>query len=371
MFGIYKKVRVQLNERVVLFKHALPVRAVGPGRHFLFGRGYTEVRLRTDNLIFDVFPEVLAVLPSDWYREVDIADHERAVLFRNGRPEKFLRPGVTRFWTIDSSVRLRVFDTRKDFPALTTELQKVFPAGEFTQETIQSHERGFLEVSGTFERVLEPGLYRFWNTNDRPVTVGKVDIRRTELSITGQELMTRDKVTLRLSISVDYAVDDVALSRRVTSVRDAVYVAAQLAARDYVAGVTLDALLEGRDALTRAMSVQVLPAAQAIGVRVEHIGVKDVVLPGEMKVLLNRVIEAEKEAQANVILRREETAATRSLANTAKVMAAEPVLLRLKELEAMKEIAANIAEVRVVVGAEGFASLVPAQFLGSGSVTQK
>jgi hypothetical protein len=83
-----------------------------------------------------------------------------------------------------------------------------------------------------------------------------------------------------------------------------------------------------------------------------------------MKTLLNRVIEAEKEAAANVILRREETAATRSLANTARVMADNPVLLRLKELDAMKEIAGNIDEVRLVVGSDGLDKLLTAQLLG-------
>jgi hypothetical protein len=83
-----------------------------------------------------------------------------------------------------------------------------------------------------------------------------------------------------------------------------------------------------------------------------------------MKTLLNRVIEAEKAAAANVISRREETAATRSLVNTARLMADQPILLRLKELEAMKEIAAQIHEVRIVVGADNLQSLLPAQLLG-------
>jgi hypothetical protein len=94
------------------------------------------------------------------------------------------------------------------------------------------------------------------------------------------------------------------------------------------------------------------------------VGVKDVVLPGEMKTFLNRVIEAEKEAAANVILRREETAATRSLANTARLMAQEPILMRLKELDAFKEIASQIQEVRLVVGADSLQSLLPAELLG-------
>jgi hypothetical protein len=128
--------------------------------------------------------------------------------------------------------------------------------------------------------------------------------------------------------------------------------------------VTLDELLEGRDAMTRFLEEDAVPKASRFGVRVERVGLKDVVLPGEMKSLLNRVIEAEKEAAANVILRREETAATRSLANTARVMADQPMLLRLKELENMKEIAERIQELRLVVGADSLKALLPADLLG-------
>jgi len=157
--------------------------------------------------------------------------------------------------------------------------------------------------------------------------------------------------------------------QKAANARDSLYLAVQLAARDYVAGVTLDELLEGRDALTRYLEHLVLPKAAELGLRVERVGVKDVVLPGEMKTLLNRVIEAEKEAAANVILRREETAATRSLVNTARLMADQPVLLRLKELEAMKEIASQIKEVRIVVGSENLKGLLPAELLGKAQLS--
>ncbi len=79
---------------------------------------------------------------------------------------------------------------------------------------------------------------------------------------------------------------------------------------------------------------------------------------------LDKVIEAEKEAAANVILRREETAATRSLANTAKVMAEQPILLRLKELESLKEIASKVRELRVVTGVDNLGALLPKGLLG-------
>jgi regulator of protease activity HflC (stomatin/prohibitin superfamily) len=83
------------------------------------------------------------------------------------------------------------------------------------------------------------------------------------------------------------------------------------------------------------------------------VGVKDIILPGEMKTILNRVVEAEKEAQANLIRRREETAATRSLHNTAKMLEASPVLLRLKELEALEKVTQNIDQLTVVGGLDG------------------
>jgi regulator of protease activity HflC (stomatin/prohibitin superfamily) len=193
-------------------------------------------------------------------------------------------------------------------------------------------------------------------------------MRLAQLLVSGQELMTRDKVSLRLSVTVEYAVVDPTLAlHAVAQVRDTVYLLTQMASREYVASVTLDELLAGRDAMTRFLEEYAVPKARAVGVRVERVGVKDIVLPGEMRALLNRVIEAEKEAAANVILRREETAAMRSLANTARVMAESPVLLRLKELESLKEIAGRIHEVRVVVGADGMKTLLPAGLLAGAS----
>jgi regulator of protease activity HflC (stomatin/prohibitin superfamily) len=176
--------------------------------------------------------------------------------------------------------------------------------------------------------------------------------------------MTRDKVTLRLTLTAEYAPADApATAWTAADVKDALYLLVQLAARDYVAGVTLDELLEGRDAMTRYLEAQVVPAALQYGVAVRRVGVKDVVLPGDMKTILNRVIEAEKQAAANVILRREEAAATRNMANTAKVIAESPVLLRLKELETLEKIAREIDEVRLVLGTDAMKALLPAATL--------
>ncbi len=362
---MYKTIRVKLNERAVIFKNGLPIRACGPGRHVLWGLRLTEQRFKTDQLLFDALPEVRAALPAEWFQEITLGKRQRAVLYADGKPRKFLRPGTHRFWTVDPSVKLDVFDVDEPLPELTDELKLVVPAREIVEATVLAYQRGLLYVQGRLERLLEPGRHTFWTHPEKEVHVGVIDMRSDQLAIVGQDLMTRDKVTLRLSLTVEYAIEDPALAAHaVTNLRDTIYTVVQLAARDYVSAATLDELLEGRDAMTNALEQQVIGKAAKFGVRVERVGVKDVVLPGEMKTLLNRVIEAEKEAAANVILRREETAATRSLANTARVMADQPVLLRLKELDAMKDIASQIGEVRIVVGADGLKSLLPADLLG-------
>lgn len=360
-----KTLQVKLNERVVLYKDSLPVRALGPGRHRAFGTRISEQRWNTDQLVFQALPEVRALLPREWFRQVSLGADQRAVLYRDGRPVLFLRPGTYRYWTVDDSVELRTFDVTTRVPELTNELLAVIPKTELLDATVEAHQLGLLYLRNAFVQVLSPGRYRFWRTPEHEPEVVVVDMRRRNVAITGQELMTRDKVTLRLTLTVDFAVaDPKRVTETVTDLNNTVWVAAQLAARDYIAGVTLDGLLEGRDEMTQTLGRVVMPELAKLGIRVDSIGVKDVVLPGEMKTLLNRVIEAEKEAAANVILRREETAATRSLANTARVMAEQPVLLRLKELEAMKDIAERIKEVRVVVGADGLKNLLPAELLG-------
>ena len=362
---MFKVIHVKLNERAVIFKDSLPIRAYGPGRHLVWGRRLTEQRWDTDKLVFRALPEVRNVLAREWFAEIALGPLERALLYRDGAPAAFMRPGTHRYWTLDASVRLAVFDVHQPVPPLTAELEILIPKSEYVDVTVQAHEKGLRFEQGRLTAVLEPGRYKLWTHPEAEVRIVTVDMRRTEVTIAGQDLMTRDKVTLRLTLTVEYAVEDATLAtQKVSNVRDSVYLAAQLALREYVGGVTLDELLEGRDALTRFLEAEVVPKAARFGVRVDRVGVKDVVLPGEMKALLNRVIEAEKEAAANVILRREETSATRSLVNTARLMADQPILMRLKELEAMKEIAGRIKDVRVVVGSENFRALLPAELFG-------
>jgi hypothetical protein len=350
---------IELNQRAVLLRDGVPDRVLAPGHYAFWGRHNKLALWNIDTLWFTAAPEVLAQLPATWYREVTLGAMQRAILARDGRAVNFLRPGRWLVWTINPTVDVQIYDIDQRAPEITDELRAVVPATEYVDVTVKQFERGLKYVNGRFEGILEPGHYTFWNHQAARVGVQVLDTRVQQLKIEGQDLMTKDKVTLRLTLTAEYAPTDAPTTvHAVADVKEALYLAVQLAAREYVAGVTLDELLEGRDALTRYLEAQVTPRAEHFGVRVHRVGVKDVILPGEMKTLLNKVIEAEKAAAANVILRREDAAATRNMANTAKVIAENPVLMRLKELETMKDIAEKIDEIKLVMGTEGLKHLI-------------
>jgi regulator of protease activity HflC (stomatin/prohibitin superfamily) len=144
--------------------------------------------------------------------------------------------------------------------------------------------------------------------------------------------------------------------KAVASVKDyaeTLHRALQLASRKTLGSITLDNLLEDKVSVDARAAEDVRRDMAAIGIEVGDIALKDVILPGEMREILNKVVAVQKEAEANVIRRREETNATRSLLNTAKVMAEHPVMLRLKELEALESIAGKVERLTVHNGTEG------------------
>jgi regulator of protease activity HflC (stomatin/prohibitin superfamily) len=358
--GELLEVTLELNQRAVLLRDGAPERVLAPGHHAFWGARNKLVTWNVDTLAFWAQPEVIAMLPPPWFTTLTLGPNERAVVYRDDKPRVFLRPGLHRVWTVDPNIRIDTFVVTDQPPELTDELRAIVPAAELVEAQVRQFERGLKYVQGKFDGLLEPGRHAFWNHPGARVAVQVMDTRVQQLKIEGQELMTRDKVTLRLTLTAEYAPADAPTTvHAVADVKEALYLAVQLAAREFVAGVTLDELLEGRDALASYLDAQVRPRAEQFGVRLARVGVKDVILPGEMKTLLNKVIEAEKAAAANVILRREDAAATRNMAQTAKVIADNPVLMRLKELETMKDIAEKIDEIKLVMGADGLKQLMP------------
>jgi regulator of protease activity HflC (stomatin/prohibitin superfamily) len=211
---------------------------------------------------------------------------------------------------------------------------------------------GLLIVDGELREVLKPGLSAYWKYQ-RSLRVEQVDLRLQTLEVAGQEILTRDKVSLRLNLTALWqTVDAVKARATVSNLADYIYKELQLALRQAVGMRTLDELLADKGALDREVAAYADKLAVS-GLAVRSVGVKDVILPGEMKTILNQVVEAEKVAQANLIRRREETAATRSLLNTARLMEENPTLLRLKELETLEKVTEKVGSLTVYGGLEG------------------
>ncbi len=275
---------------------------------------------------------------------VDLADYERAIVWKDGRVTWVLGPGRHAFWKAPAEVRVERIDAtglRLVHDQIDAILAVRGAAGLVKEiPTEPSHELLVFRDGELVDHV-KSGRYVRWTGVGR-VSVCTVDRREQVLDVAGQEIMTRDKVTLRVNLVVTYRVTDpVAAVTKVADASQTLYREAQLVLRAAVGTRDIDALLADKESVGAEVAKTLAARGAGFGVTVRAVGLRDIVLPGDMKTILNRVITAQKEAEANVITRREETAAARSQANTARLLAQNPVLARIRELELMGEILAG------------------------------
>jgi regulator of protease activity HflC (stomatin/prohibitin superfamily) len=294
---------------------------------------------------------------------VELGDREVGLVLKNGRISGVLAPGKRQlYWRGPVEVRVEVHDISEKFE-LAPHAAKVLvrakqPLAAEVADAVSATEVpdtavGLLIVDGTLAKVLEPGLHAFWKFQ-RALKIELVDRRVQSMEVAGQEILTRDKVSLRVNLTALWQVLDAVKARgSLTNFVEFVYKELQFALREAVGGRALDDLLGDKGALDREIGEAVRAKVEEHGLAVRSVGVKDVILPGEMKTILNQVVEAEKVAQANLIKRREETAATRSLLNTARLMDENPTLLRLKELETLEKVTEKIDKLTVFGGLDG------------------
>nr|WP_086938513.1 slipin family protein [Thaumasiovibrio occultus] len=218
---------------------------------------------------------------------------------------------------------------------------------------VDKQQVALLFFNGRYQTALQPGNYGYWQFM-HDIDVRQYDLRTRTFEVTGQEILSKDRVSLRINLSANIRISDPMLAATtVESVDDFIYQRLQLALREAVGTKTLDDILQDKLYINHTVRELVAEQLARVGVVLESVGVKDIILPGEMKAILNQVVEAQKAAEANVIKRREETAATRSLHNTAKVMENNPTLMRLKELEALEKVSEKISNLTVYGGLEG------------------
>lgn len=362
------KIIIRENERGLLIRDGQAVEWLEPGpqRRWPWGAQLEVERVDLSKPVSTWRPELAELAPRAAWTELRVAPSQLAVMIVDGIAKAYLRPGRYMLWQLREEVTATVYDLDVLTPRIDERHLALLPSDLVQVLDVAPYQRVLVYADGALARVLEAGR-TVLSRLDRSLRLLWIDLREEERTITGQEVMTADKVTLRLSVILKYrVVDAVRAVESVTDLGDALYSEAQMAARRAVAGLKLDALLEGRREVSEAMTAEVSARAAEWGVTLVAVDVKDLVLPGEMKVLLNKVIEAEKQAAAQVILRREETAATRSQANTAKMLEGNPTLMRLRELEAYKEIAASLDQVTLVAGTGNLLERV----LGNPAVTR-
>lgn len=173
------------------------------------------------------------------------------------------------------------------------------------------------------------------------------------MEIAGQDILTKDKAALRVTFIAQYRVTDI--EKALIDNKDhakQMYVLIQLALREYIGSQTLDELLEDKDVVSAYVIKALKGKVDKLGIEILDAGVRDVILPGEVKEIMNQVLVAQKQAQANVIMRREETASTRSLLNTAKLMEDNEMLFKLKEMEYVEKIADKINSISLSGGGQ-------------------
>ena len=291
---------------------------------------------------------------------LDLKDHERALVWIDGRFSHVLPAGLYAYWTALRKVKVEVIDARQ--VRFTHAELAVIAKSQLAERVLQSVTVPAGQVAvwfrdGTFVETLPAGRYAFWK-DIADVKLCYVETREQILDVAGQEIMTADKVTLRLNALVTYRIADARLAVSVVDdARQALYRETQLVLRALLGARELDNFLADKDGVATEFEQGLRRRAPAFGVEIIAAGIRDVILPGDMKELFNKVTEAKKAAEANLIARREETAAMRSQANTAKLLQDNPTLMRLRELEVLEKVAAT-AKLSIVLGDKGLAERV-------------
>ncbi len=205
--------------------------------------------------------------------------------------------------------------------------------------TIWEFENALLYKDGKLEKILTAGSHwicPLWHT------VTRVDIRLKSLAIGGQELLSQDNVGIKLSLAANYKVVDSNLAiNLVDNFNLALYTVLQLNLREIVGGLKIDDLLAKRNDIGPELLTLCKPKAAELGLELVYVNIKDIMLSGDYKKVFGQLVKAQKEGQVALEKARGETAALRSLANAAKMLESNPMLLQLRAIQSMSESTGN------------------------------
>ncbi len=365
-----QKYTVKANERLLITERNRLLRVLGEGDYvLLLGEEHKALFADTSIPVYENTvqlaqwaaqnPELAA---AHWQR-VEAGENELLLWSQNGKLQNLIRPKEAAwFWReaaqpyeiqrIDLSQGLAIdADTVKQLQNINFGGHPVFKNAVHTVN-VPEHHQGLVYIDNVQQPPLTQGRYHYWLVNQ---TVGSqvADLRLQTCEVSGQELLTEDKVTVRTNVVCNYRITDAPKwFAQHQSPEEYLYRELQFAIRALIGSKSMDTLLADKQGLDTELTA-LIRAKVPQGAEIDSAGVKDIILPGEIRSILTRVVEAEKSAQANNIRRREETAATRSLLNTARVMEENPTALRLKELETLEKVTEKIDKISVYGGLDG------------------
>ncbi|MEO0450120.1 MAG: slipin family protein [Pseudomonadota bacterium] len=365
MWPLFRSITINSTERGVLLRDGQVERILLPGRHRTPVAGpRTELRRYDVSRPLDKEDWVRALearkpdLLEQHFLVVRPSEQEVGIVRLDGKVKYVVDPsGDVAFWQGFREVSAELVDV-SGAPKLDRKAVNALAAVSprfITRITVASGFEGLIYVDGELLDRLKPGVHAYWSAV-RDVNLVTLDLRRQATEVTAQEILTQDRVSIRVTLTAFWQIMDTVKAGEAKDLNEQIYRHIQFAIRDAVANRTLDELLNARGEIDTELTtaVQSMGAFADFGVEIASVGLKDVILPGEMRDILNRVVEAEKQAQANLIRRREETAATRSLLNTSRLMENNPLLLRMKELETLEKLTEKVGRLDVSTSAPGY-----------------
>lgn len=346
-----KRIKVEAYKVAIVLKNGKFVKLLGEGTYWFWNEDVIVYNM-TAPFVPPINMNILLQYPAitNALHVVDVKENEIVLQYENGFYKNMLTTGRYAYWkgVINYEfVRINLDNYEIDANVDKAVLLKTSLAGSVRAFVVESFEQGLMFVDGKFNRKLGPGTYYFWK-NATTIEIKKADTRLMQMEISGQEILTKDKANIRINFYTQYKVTDIEKALLENKDYDKqMYTMIQLALREYIGGFTLDEMLEKKENISAYIIESLMEKTTGLGVEITNAGIRDLILPGDMKDIMNQVLIAEKKAQANTIMRREETASTRSLLNTAKLMEENEMLMRLKEMEYVEKIADKINNISV------------------------
>jgi regulator of protease activity HflC (stomatin/prohibitin superfamily) len=221
--------------------------------------------------------------------------------------------------------------------------------------TIFEYERGVVYRQGRFKRILLPGGHWVFSFFEK---VQRIDVRARYITIPGQDVLSSDNISIKVSIAANFQVEDPFKALNAAfSYHESLYLILQLELRDVVGSTPIDELLAKRKQIGETLLERSKGKAAELGLNLLAIDIKDIMLPGDLKNIFAQIVNARNEGLAALERARGESASLRNLANTAKLLENNPALLQLRILQALEGKSGNTIILSASPDVAGLASM--------------